>query len=118
MHNDPLNHLGPQRGYAAVVAGTPFFSRERRPAEALGDIQAQVGQHNLRLASAGSPIRLTAPTRTGQLHNWYTHSNPHLMALLCGEAIEPRVVSCTSNACALPSIAEKARANRAAQVAA
>jgi hypothetical protein len=97
---------GPQTGYAAVVEGTAFRSTERRPADALADLNTQINLANAGRRRAGlEPLQ--APRHIAQLVPVYAHANPHLDALLAGEPAPVAHVSCSSNSMPIGDIRTK-----------
>lgn len=88
---------GPQTGYAAVIEGTAFRSTERRPADALADLTTQINLANAGRRRAGlEPLQ--APRHIAQLVPVYAHANPHLDALLAGQAAPAQRIGCSSSA--------------------
>lgn len=82
---------GPLVGYAAVMEdGTVYVSREKRPAMALPDINAQISQANAGRYAVGKPAH-EGPKHVGQLHPYFANSNPDIEALLNGMCPQRRV---------------------------
>jgi hypothetical protein len=82
---------GPQIGYAAVMEdGTVYVSREKRPAMALSDINAQISQANASRYAVGKAPH-EGPKHVGQLHPYFANRNPDIQALLDGLCPQGRV---------------------------